>query len=306
MYKISTVDKVVYILRQLSSQPGLLQLKYTVRNIQALLNYSDFQRMKQLTTSLPLASLLDRQPKFPYKYLGHYAAANFTRAARLTAILNHYQFLTSAIGPDFFSIVASEPVVWAEQIGDDLYTVTLSYPRLAGFEGELCLTLMHNSVLVQMVTFVIVPGTIVGVDSEQVLFISQVQGAKDVSLMRHATKVLHDTTPAVVLINAAYGLAMFLGITCAVGISTEQQLGAGAKQHFDYDLFWQQFASEQTTNNLYRLPIPAPEKPIEQVKSNHRARTMRKRLFKQAIRETVAHFFQDNFIENSELVLVTA
>jgi uncharacterized protein VirK/YbjX len=300
MYKVSTLHKILIFIRQLSSKPGFLHIKRSIRTIQSLLNYADYQSINSLTESLPLAHLLRKQPEFPYKYLGHYAAANLPRSARLATILNHYQFLASAVGPAFFPKLAQQPIIWAEQRGDDLFTITLAYPHLAGFEGELTFSLRLNSTFVQMATVVIVPGRVVGVASEQVLFITQVQGAKDVALMRYATKVLHDITPAVLLTNATYGLAAALGISCAVGISTERQLGAGAKQYFDYNIFWEQFAGEPLASNLYWLPMPTPEKPLEQVKSNHRSRTLRKRQFKQAVREQAERSFQYTFLESHQ------
>ncbi|MVN77933.1 DUF535 domain-containing protein [Hymenobacter sp. HMF4947] len=297
MTHYTPVNRFISALRYLSAQPGLLQLKYTFRTIQARLNHEEFQRMQNLLERFPLDPLLDKQAKFPYKYLGHYAASSFSRSARLDAILNHYQFLAATLGEEVFTTIAHQPVIWEMRCGEDLFTVTLSYPTLAGFEGELSVSLRLNSTLVQMVTFVIVPGTIVGTATEQALLISQVQGAKDSSLMRYATKSLGDITPATVLINAVYGLAVSLGITCAVGISSEQQLGAGPKHYFDYDAFWQQFAGEPTTSKLFLLPIPTPEKPLASIKSNHRARTQRKRDFKQEIRDTVALFFHNMLVE---------
>jgi uncharacterized protein VirK/YbjX len=300
MYKNSTMNKTLALIRQISRQPGILQLKHTFRTIQSWFNYTDFQRIKSLSKSLPLEHLLISQPKFQYKYLSNYAAANLPRAIRLLAIYNHYRFLADKVGQFFFTALANKPIIWEEQRDEDVFAITLGYPRLAGFEGELSLSLRLNSTFVQMATVVIVPGRVVGVASEQVLFITQVQGAKDVALMRYATKVLHDITPAVLLINATYGMAAALGISCAVGISTERQLGAGAKQYFDYNIFWEQFAGEPLASNLYWLPMPTPEKPLEQVKSNHRSRTLRKRQFKQAVREQVERSFQHTFLKSRQ------
>ncbi len=259
------------------------------------MDYAGFQRVKHLATALPLEQLLERQPRFTYKYLSRYTAVSFSRRKRLTVILNHYDFLTATVGADFFRLVASKPVIWQEQRGADNFTIVLSYPALVGFEGELSLSLRVNDVLAQVVSFVIVPGHLVGSGSAQTLFLSQVQGAHHPALYKHATKTLLDITPAALLVNAAYGLAAALGIRHAAGISTAEQLSHGSGNRFDYDAFWAQFGGERTADQLFLLTVPAPEKPLESLKSNHRARTLRKRQYKLALRRAVEQTCRTSF-----------
>lgn len=216
--------------------PGQLSPSYLdrgVRRAQILLELPDFWRLQQLADELALAPLLQRQTKFIYKYLSPYAALSFTRKARLAAILHHYQFLQRRVAPGFFAGLAQAPVLWQQQCGPDLFTITLSFPPRSGFEGELTLSFCCNATVLQVISFVIVPGELVGSPSEQALFICQVQGERHPELLKHATKTLHDCTPAVLLVNAAHGLAAALRIGQLVGISTEEQL-CRASICFDY------------------------------------------------------------------------
>lgn len=285
-----------YIVRSLLNQPGLLAVKYGVRSLQTLLNFSDAQRMKHLSMTLAVAPLLERQPRFRYKYLSRYLAASFSRTTRLKTILNHYHFLAEKTTPAFFKCLPQQPVIWCEARGDSTFTITLSYPRQVGFEGELSLNFCLNSTLLQVVSVVIVPGSVVGVSSAQALLISQVQGTRNAALLKQATKSLHDITPAALLVNAAYGLAEALGIAQAAGVSTAEQLSYGHGSSFDYDGFWQQFGGVPTAHNLFLLDIPAAEKPISSIKPKHQARTLRKRQYKQQLRAAIAAHFQRVFL----------
>ncbi|QKG57430.1 DUF535 family protein [Hymenobacter sp. BRD128] len=275
------------LLRHFLSWPALLPLKQLVRSGQTLLNYADFQRIKQLSTSLPLATLLERQPRFRYKYLSGYLAASFSRPKRLAALLYHYDFLTATAGVAFFEQVARKLLIWQEQHGAGHFAIHLAYPAVVGFEGELSLYFSVNGILLQVVSFVIVPGQLVGAPGKPALLLSQVQGAHQPALHKHATKTLLDITPAALLMHAAYGLAQALRIDHAAGVSTEEQLSYGSGSGFNYNTFWEQFGGERTTGGFFRLAIPAPEKPLECIKSAHRVRTLRKRRYKHALRQAV-------------------
>jgi len=272
------------------AQSGQLSLLHrALHRAQILLEFSAFFRLQQLAKTLSLVQLLKIQPKFIYKYLSPYTALSFSRPMRLAAILNHYQFLVERVTPHFFAALTRSPVLW-QQCGPDQLAITLSYPTCTGYEGELSLNFSVDGVVVQVISFVIVPGRLVGSASAQALFICQVQGTRNAPLLRHATKALHDITPATLLVHAAHGLASALGIGQLVGISTEEQL-CRDKISFDYASFWQQFEGQRTAANLFLLAGPAAEKPIQQIKSNHRARTLRKRLAKQQLRLAVAQQF---------------
>jgi len=155
------------------------------------------------------------------------------------------------------------------------------------------------------VAFVIVPGRLVGGAEGPALLFSQVQGSREPALLKHATRTLLDTTPAALLVQAAYGLAAALGIGQAAGLSSAEQMSAGPGSRFDYDGFWQQFGGEPRVGGWFGLRIPAPERPIAHIKSNNRGRTLRKRRFKRLLRATVEQFCRGAFLKSDEAEEVT-
>ncbi|RZL12486.1 MAG: DUF535 domain-containing protein [Hymenobacter sp.] len=94
--------RLVDRLRDLLYWPGLLQLKYLFRQLQALVHHAKFGQLRQLVATLPLEALLAHQPRFLYKYLGYYGTSSFPRPVRHAAILHHYQYLGTRMRPDFF------------------------------------------------------------------------------------------------------------------------------------------------------------------------------------------------------------
>ncbi len=284
--------------RHMFNQPGLSSVKHHIRNLHGLLTYDELRQMKALPTRLPLAKLLEQQPRFFYKYLSNYTAAGLSRRKRLTALLHHYKFLGERIKMHMFQALAGQVTIWQEQHGDDLLSISLSYPLFGFFEGELSLNFSINSTILQMVVFVITPGSLVHLADAPVMLVGQVQGTLNPALIKHATKLLHDITPANLLVNAAYGLASAWSIGQVVGVGTRQQLSVRTRTsgHFDYDAFWQQFHGERTTHDFFVLNVAEPEKPIEEVKAKYRARTLRKRLYKQTVRMAVEQQFRNAFL----------
>lgn len=267
---------------------GLTPLKQAVRQLQTLLNNADFQHLKQLVAQLPLAPLLRRQPRFVFKYLSPYIATNFDRTSRLTLLLHHYRFLQQHCGPAFFAAVAGHAILWRDERGPEVFTISISYPQQIGFEAELSLNFVLNDTVLQVVGFVIAPGHLLGTAEEPILLLSQVQGTRQAALLKHATRALHDIPPAILLVNAAYGLVAAWGIRRAAGVSSESQVSAGQGNYFNYTAFWQRLmGSSSGAGGTLLLPMPTPEKPITQIASHHRGRNLRKRRYKQGIRETV-------------------
>lgn len=288
--------RLVDQLRNLSYWPGLLQLKHSFRQLQALVHHAEFRQLRQLTETLPLQELLARQPRFLYKYLGYYGASSFPRPVRYAAILHHYQYLGARMRPDFFAQVATQPIIWRQQMADAAFSIRLSYPLLGWNEGELSLTFFHNDTLLQMLTFVVVPGAVVGAPVPGALLVGQVQGTREAEAIRLATKCLHDITPAHLLVHATYGVAAALRLGHVAGVSTQERLRDGPKCHFDYDTFWQQFRGQRLATQLYLLDIETPEKPLEEIKAKYRPRTLRKRHYKQHLRREIAQHWRTAFL----------
>ena len=283
-------------LRKWLGKLGLMPVVYALSPVLTLLNLAQFRRFRALVASLPLAPLRARYPRFLYKYLSSYAVASFGRRTRLAVLSHHYRFMAAQAGPAFFRALEQRPVLWRWACDADEYTIRLAFPLYVDYEGELLLELALNEAVLQLVTVVVAPGAAVGAARAAVLLITHVQGRAPAEVMKHARKTLHDTTPAAVLVQAAYGLATAWGLDTGAGVGSSEKAGAWAKRHFDYDAFWLELHGQRAARlNVYHLPIPAPEKPLEEIKHAHRARTQRKREFKREVREQVAHRWQDIF-----------
>ncbi|RZL12487.1 MAG: DUF535 domain-containing protein [Hymenobacter sp.] len=199
-------------------------------------------------------------------------------------------------GPIFFAQVAAQPIIWQQQTADAAFGIRLSYPLLGWNEGELSLSFFRNDTLLQMLPFVVVPGAVVGAPVPRALLVGQVQGTRETAAIRLATKCLHDSTPAHLLVHATYGVAAALRIGHVAGVSTQERLRDGPKCHFDYDAFWQQFQGQRLATQLYLFAIETPEKPLEEVKAKYRPRTLRKRHYKQHLRREVAQHWRAAFL----------
>ena len=240
--------------------------------------------------------MLKRQPRFFHKYLSPYASVAFDRKTRLAVLTNHYAFLKAQANQAFFPALAQEAVLWRDCIESTEFSIALSFPIHVDYEAELSLHFSIDGTLIQVVSFVIVPGATMGSTEPQVLLFTQVQGLANAEQIRKATKLLYDITPAALLIHAAYGLACAWGIGGAAGVSTAGKAGTWVYRWFDYDAFWLDLKGERSSQeSVYLLPVPPPDRPIEEIRRNHRNRTLRKRKYKRELREQVAQHWQTTF-----------
>ena len=266
----------------LLNHPYFIFLKWEVRRLRTLFHAHKFQAWRQLSNRLPLAALRKRNPYFLYRYLGTYISHGFSLSTKYTILRYHYEFLELRAGASFFTTLYTAPVLWSRAVDHDILTISLSYSQ-HGYEEEFCLKLSLNSTVLQVVGFVIAPGPAVGAPNSPTLLFSHVQGKKDAGLLKYVTRILGHVTPAIVLVNAAYGLAAALGIRLAAGVSNEHQVSGPV--YFDYSAFWRALGGQEIAGGLFHLPIPAPEKPITQIPSNRRSQTLRQRHFKQCVRK---------------------
>lgn len=272
--------------RYLLNHPYFIFLKWEARRLRTLFHADEFRLWRELADSLPLVTIRKKYPYFLYKYLGTYIGKGFSRSTKLAILRYHYGFIKYRIGVHFFKALDTSLVLWSHELDDGILTISLSHPPIVDFESELSLSFTLDGSVLQVLGFVIAPGSVLGTPSGATLLLSQVQGIKDAGLLKDVTRMLKDITPAVVLVNAAYGLAAALGIAQAAGVSTEQQV-SGPHIYFKYSEFWRVLGGKETAGGIFQVPIPTPERPINQISSNHRSKTLRKRHFKQSVREAV-------------------
>jgi len=263
-----------------------------------LANVRGHARLVRTLLSPEVVCLTKRHLTLPYKYLGaNYLARHLSTRMRLAMLTHHYEFVRTRLHAGFLErVMAQQSTLWSSVGDENRFSIALSLPhslhhpgRIVDQEGDLALYFTMNDVPLYVACFSIVPGIAVNLDPRDALFVGRLQGADgSFELIRQATRLLHDISPRDFLLAALQGIAGALGIEAMVGVSNAEQLSKsrsdGARNVlFDYDQFWTALHAQRTIDNLFVLPVPLPERPIETIAQKHRARTLRKRRFKERV-----------------------
>ena len=159
-------------------------------------------------------------------------------------------------------------------------------------EGELSLNLEVNGTVVFILSFTIVPGRVVGLEAADVLMITRLQGVRGCRPQIHdVTKALHEVAPNALLVAALQGIAKAFGIANLAGIcaADHANYSEADSTSFEeaYDDFWGELGAIKNSTNFFLCSIPPKEKPLVFIRNGHKARTRKKRKFKQEIAESV-------------------
>jgi uncharacterized protein VirK/YbjX len=246
----------------------------------------------------PLTEVVFSNPGFAVKYLTpDYLAQGFTVAERSSCFLYHYRRLNQALPESFLRQILQEEVTLHEISEDDnSFAISMGLSRPYDEEGELSLHLRVNGQVVFVLSFTIVPGSIVQSQAEEVLLITRVQGVKGCySKISLATRTLHNVAPAALLFAALQGLADAFRIGEIAAISATRQscytreCAASFKEA--YDDFFAEVGMQKDASGFFHAPVPLQGKPLTLIKQGHKLRTREKRAFKQEIRLACACFF---------------
>lgn len=276
-----------------------------------LANPAGHARLLRILQSKEVMYVTQHHPKLVYKYLsGNYLARHLSIGRRLIMQTHHYEFTRTRMHAGFLrNVFADRPLIWQDASKDHRFRITLSFPfsphhvnRVADHEGDLSLIFAMDDLPLYTLCFSVVPGRVVSVDRQDVLFLGRLQGADGrFEHIRQATRVLHDISPKDILLAALQGVANALGIDVIVGVSNAEQLSKSRGprvEHvvFDYDSFWAALHAQRTVDNLFVLSLPMPEKPIETIAQKHRGRTLRKRRYKDSVSTAVCEEFRSQHL----------
>jgi uncharacterized protein len=268
-------------------------LKKCAQALPVLLNIPGqlvYVRLIREPHALPLST---RYPRLAYKWLGKSLSLDFSARTRLRIGLSHYQYLRDRTPPHLLGRLFDQPkVLWEEVVDAHCFRIVLSFPRPDDQEGDLALSFEMDGLPVCMTSFVFCQGSLLGLDAGPVIFVARMQGgAGRFEQVRVATQTCMAIVPADLLMGALGGLAEAFGVQRLVGVQTLHQvsrvLKVGAPPFFDYDGFWSSYGSTRSADGLHLMPLPYPEKPIDQIRCKHRSRTRRKREFKCRLAATV-------------------
>jgi uncharacterized protein VirK/YbjX len=248
-----------------------------------------------------LAEVLPLNPRFAIKFAADdYLARDLSVAERKTCFIHHYNRLLGVLSDRVLRQILHRSVSILEIREDDkVFRMMAHLSRLWDKEGELCLELELDGVGIYVISFSIVPGSIVNSEASEVLFISRLQGMKGkYKLIQNATKAMNDVAPASLLLAALQGFAEAFGISEFVGVSAVRQSAYSEAQaevfRKSYDEFFLNVGAVLSPQNLFRCPVPLPEKPLQEIKRGHKLRTKEKRAFKRDIADAVHRFFKMN------------
>jgi uncharacterized protein VirK/YbjX len=247
-------------------------------------------------------ALTKRYSNYVNKYFTEYLAKGFNTKTRREILKFHHRYMMERAVESFYeTILRTRSILWTETIEGSKYAISISFNEHWNSEGDISLTFVKDDFPLYEISFTVVPGTLVSGTADRAFLVGRVQGTKSqIEAIRTATKACHDIAPAYLLLEAVQAIACALKIDVIGGISDEEQLAksdfAMEGCYFNYDTFWETFLVKKGPTNIYAIPVPFPEKPLEKIGQSHRRRTKIKRQLKQKIAESVGATFAKDFL----------
>jgi uncharacterized protein VirK/YbjX len=249
--------------------------------------------------------ILQADPRIAFKYLYQYLGTDLSQSERVSILINHYTFLKDRVKRRssrglhgfFRTIVGKRIKLWEHAVSNHHFRISVTFPGMYHYEGDLSLVFQIDHVDIYTLSFTIGPGSVAGLTVEHAIYIGRVQGkGKGLQLIREATKECLDISPDALLLAATEGIAQALELGHIVGIGADGQISAHNDSRPErlvnaYDEFWMASGGVRLVRNMYHLGLPVPEKPIQAIQSKHRSRTLRKRAFKNLVKEQVRREF---------------
>jgi uncharacterized protein VirK/YbjX len=248
-------------------------------------------------------ALTKRYPNYVNKYVTEYLAKSFDKKARREILKFHHQYLNEHVTESFYQqILQNRSVLWNEIFDEINYAISMSFNPQWHSEGDLSLTFDRNDIPLYEISFTIVPGDSIGCAADQALLVGRVQGRKgQAEPIRIGTKACYDIAPPHLLLAAAQSIANVLAIGVIGGVSNEQQIAKSvyhvSDYFFNYDAFWKTYLVQRESADIYIIPVPFPEKPIELINATHRRRTRLKRQLRKQIADRIGATSAKKFLK---------
>jgi uncharacterized protein VirK/YbjX len=238
-------------------------------------------------------SLVLLDPIFPFRHLStQFLIPGLTADQRTASLLHHYRFLMSRIsGPALRQYGRGEIELLAHRKNDTLFSVTLGpLMKIGLWEGESLLQLMVDGVPVYRLQFTIIPGSVLQSEHRDLIFVQRVQGVKGCfEQISAATKAFRDVAPPALLIAVMQGIAAAWQIHEMACISAKSQYSSYFREPSSapikqaYDDFFLELGATRVCNDFFSLSLPIEEKSLDHIGNGHKARTRKKRAFRQEI-----------------------
>lgn len=243
--------------------------------------------------------LLQAYFRVVYRPTMPYLSTVFTPQERLSLLQAHFAYINGDFGAALFARVLSQPLeLWRQQADGHVLSIVLGGP-CPHREGGLTLALLANGSPIYRIAFSVVkladlhpgPGQMAD-PAARGIYVGQVQGVTgQYQAIREATRQCLDVAPPDMLFAALLGLAEASQIRTLAAVKFEHCLSfrrmQELKTHFDSAQFWEERRGAGQVGDHYWLPLPLAEKPLSEIKANHRKRTQLKRAFKHEVAESV-------------------
>jgi uncharacterized protein VirK/YbjX len=226
-----------------------------------------------------------------------YLSTNFSRQDQMALLRTHCEFVSKALGDAFFERIVKNPLpMWHHRDGENEFTISMGGP-CPHREGGLTLIFSMNGCAIYRVAFTVIDSAILSGaapvrpasgPSTRAFYVGQVQGFPgQYALIKEATRGCCEVSPPDMLMAALLGVASAFGAQSISAVRFENCLSFKSMQAlnsgFSYAEFWETRWGAVLDGEHYRLDLPCAEKPLSQIKSNHRKRTQVKRELKRQI-----------------------
>jgi uncharacterized protein VirK/YbjX len=232
-------------------------------------------------------------PFFERKFVTPYLANFLTPQQRLTIQSHLCEFVDRTFCPQNAVPQLREGLLlWRKACDGDVVTMVLGLPKRTMLEGDLTLELLVNATLIYRLSFSFVPGHVLGMDDRHVLLIGGSQGVHGTA--DHSRRIARQNSeipPSGLLLTGLRAIAEALDITTLGGVAAASQsvVHAAPDLHRNaYDDLWTMHHGT-LQNGIYLMPVrPADDAVIE---GSHRARTRRKRRYRQGLQAEFVSLF---------------
>ena len=235
-------------------------------------------QMLQVLSRPGFEEFFQRFPSVAYKHTEENdLARSFTSAERARAHLHHYSFLQSRFSPSSLCQVLNREIRLFE-ISEQghAFAIDLAAALEGDYEGELRMNFLADGADIFILSFTFVSGSVVGSSAQDAILISCNQGTQGAqATIGMATRALLGVCPQALLVSALEGIAEAIGITEIVCVSVANQATDFSEVHSTfaqkYDEFFDSWGATFASPGFYTLPVPFPQKPLQEIKQIGRA-----------------------------------
>ena len=224
------------------------------------------------------------------KFVAPYLASFFSPRQRLTIQSHLCDALERAFSPSAIRRLEAGWKLWSCRDEGHEQSVSLSFAKRTVLEGDLTLEHSLDGQVLHRLTFAFVPGDLLKISSQQILFIGGSQGLRHATeRMRTAARQNGEISPVTMTLIAARAICTVMGIEHLYGVRAAYQSVVycnGSAAERSYDRVWQAHGGQEQ-ETCFVLSVEDSESIDKPVCGKNRSRTRRKRRLKNEILDQI-------------------